>query len=43
MRAVQRDQLYQAPAAVMVRPTPRIVDGIEWLCATLDRVREGGD
>jgi ABC-type Fe3+-hydroxamate transport system substrate-binding protein len=41
MRAVQRDQLYQAPAAVMVRPTPRIVEGIEWLCATLDRVRKG--
>jgi len=40
MRAVQNEQLYEAPAALMVRPTPRIVEGIEWLCTTLDRVRD---
>lgn len=42
LSAVRNAHLYTVPGDVLVRHTPRILDGAEAVCAILDRVREGG-
>lgn len=39
LEAVQSGQLYALPRELMVRMTPRILDGAEQLCALLERAR----
>ena len=42
MQAVRNDYLVTIPGDLLVRHTPRILDGAERLCAILDKVREQG-
>lgn len=41
LRAVREGHLYTIPEDVLVRHTPRILDGAERLCGILDQVRDG--
>lgn len=42
LRAVKQDNLFFVPPDLLQRPTPRILDGAERLCAALDKVRQRG-
>jgi iron complex transport system substrate-binding protein len=41
LRAVRERHLYVLERDLLVRHTPRVLDGAERLCAVLDKVREG--
>jgi len=40
LRAVRLAHVYTIPAELIARPTPRMLDGVERLCAIMDDVRE---
>lgn len=40
IRAVRDDNLYVIPSDLIVRPTPRILDGVARLCEILDQARD---
>ena len=40
IRAVRDDNLYAIPSDLIVRPTPRILDGVGRLCEILDQARD---
>lgn len=42
LTAVRRGHIYTVPAELIARPTPRMLDGVERLCAVLDEVRANG-
>lgn len=42
LRAVHNNHLFTIPGDLLVRHTPRILDGAEQLCGILDRVRNDG-
>jgi len=39
LSAVKQDRLYSIQRELLVRQTPRILDGVERLCGILERVR----
>jgi len=40
LTAVARDNLFSVPASLIARPTPRLLEGAEAVCARLDQARE---